>query len=153
MSYLIQANWKVCVVIYVYIIFWWLMNTHQFNGLHVTHISGNFCGRQSAYQVVAPSSSTSRGVRHLACNPCYYGLSMLSPFFNLEFGTPEKHSCHWGKHCTPNIPSAVYLTTAFREHMWDTPGFKTGFFHANLIRECLVSFLSREIWTTAYGRL
>lgn len=61
------------------------------------------------------------------------------------------HCCHWGKQCPGCIAHSVYLTTTFWKQMWDTPGLKTGFFHANLSRECLVGFLSTEISTTAYG--
>lgn len=58
-----------------------------------------------------------------------------------------------GKHWTGNIPSGCLPHNS----MWRTnvrhPWVQGKFFHANLIRECLVGFLSREIWTTAYGRL
>lgn len=78
---------------------------------------------------------TSGGVRCLTYNPWYFGLSTLFPVSQSAFWMPENSAVTGGKHCTGNIPSAVYLTTACGKQMWDTCGFNTGFFHANLIRE------------------
>lgn len=129
---------------------WWLMTTYHSEGFSVTHVSGNFCCRQSACQVVAPTSSTSGGVRYFTSNSCYCGLNTHFPISQSEVWAAL---LSLGKHCTWNISSAVCLTTASRKQVLDTPRFKTDFFHANLCRECLVSFLSWEIWTTACSRL
>lgn len=40
----------------------------------------------------------------------------------------SKRSCNWGKHSTQNIPSPVYLTTAFAGTQRDTCGLKSIFF-------------------------
>lgn len=67
----------------------------------------------------------------------------------------SKGSCHWGKHCTQNIPSPVYLTTAFAKALKSTCGLQTipPPSCAYMVTECLAWFLGREIWTTAHGRL
>lgn len=53
----------------------------------------------------------------------------------------QKTRLSLGKHYTLNTPSAVYLTTALRTNVRH-PRVQDRFFHANLIRECLVCFLS-----------
>lgn len=60
----------------------------------------------------------------------------------------SKRSCNWGKHSTQNIPSPIYLTTAFAEAQWDTCGLKSIFFSPFMLTWS-VRFLGREIWTRA----
>lgn len=88
-------------------------------------------------------------------NCCYYSLLTRSP--NLPpvrvlnsrkkqtAVTGETLHCKWIRRCLPR--------DSVRKTNVRPPEFETGFFHADLIAECLVSFLSGEIWTTAYGRL
>lgn len=74
------------------------------------------------------------------CGICIHFLTLQSPW-------------SLGRRCTWNSSPAVYVPTAYRKQMWDTWCSRQAFFNAKVIRECLVSFLSWEIWTTACSHL
>lgn len=102
----------VCVTFYGLIIPWWLMTKYQCDVFTVTHVSGNFCCRQSTCQVAAPSSSTSTGVTYLKVIRATAASAFTS--------SPSNHRGHWGD-AALEIAPLLFMSQQHTENKCETP--------------------------------
>lgn len=90
-----------------------LMTDDPSVGFHVSHISGNFCCRQSASQVVTPSSSTVGGVR--------FPLHTLPYSPNQRFELPENTAVTGETLHSKYLPPVLFTSQQHSENKCETP--------------------------------